>query len=172
DTSLPRMPTPTATPRGVATPRAGEEATLALEDGNTQEAAAGEEVSVTVSKSLEDVQGPRPSTANSVLSCLSDSTAGSGPSRPGTGDTTAKPSDAEAEAAEKAAAEKAEAEKEAAAKAGKKQSLWTESGMASFAGEGASAFQDESSIARDEAAPGERKSFGDLVSETNRRPST
>ena len=29
DTSLPRMPTPTATPRGVATPRAGEEATLA-----------------------------------------------------------------------------------------------------------------------------------------------
>ncbi|CAE7585720.1 unnamed protein product [Symbiodinium natans] len=96
DTSLPRMPTPTATPRGVATPRGGEEATLALEDGNTDEAAAGEEVTVTVSKSLEDVKEPqhRPSTADSVLSCLSDSTAGSGPSRPGTGDT-AKPSDAE-----------------------------------------------------------------------------
>jgi len=93
DTSLPRMPTPTATPRGVATPRAGEDATLALEDGNTEEAAAGEEVTVTVSKSLEDVKEHRPSTADSVLSCLSESTAGSG-SRPGTGDT-AKPSDAE-----------------------------------------------------------------------------
>eukprot|EP00439_Symbiodinium_sp_Y106_P054095 s1342_g7.t1 len=93
DTSLPRMPTPTATPRGVATPRAGEEATLALEDGNTEETAAGEEVTVTVSKSLEDVKEHRPSTADSVLSCLSESTAGSG-SRPGTGDT-AKPSDAE-----------------------------------------------------------------------------
>eukprot|EP00913_Durusdinium_trenchii_P001572 g1456.t1 len=63
----------------------------ALEDGKTEEAAAtqGEEVAVTKSKSLEDVKDHRPSTADSVLSCLSDSTAGSG-SRPGTGDSTTK----------------------------------------------------------------------------------
>eukprot|EP00434_Breviolum_minutum_P014015 symbB.v1.2.012359.t2/scaffold854.1/size229663/13 len=86
DTSLPKMPTPTATPRGVATPRQDEHS-LALEDGKTEEAAiGGDEVGVTVSKSLEDVKEQRPSTADSVLSCLSDSTAGSG-SRPGTGDS-------------------------------------------------------------------------------------
>jgi len=86
DTSLPKMPTPTATPRGVATPRQDEHS-LALEDGKTEDAAiGGDEVAVTVSKSLEDVKEQRPSTADSVLSCLSDSTAGSG-SRPGTGDS-------------------------------------------------------------------------------------
>ncbi|CAJ1416793.1 unnamed protein product [Effrenium voratum] len=58
------MPTPTATPRGVATPRAEGEHTLALEDGQQD---AGE-VGVTISKSLEDVKDKdhRPSTSESV----------------------------------------------------------------------------------------------------------
>jgi len=112
DTSLPRMPTPTATPRGVATPRAGEEtATLALEDGGAEEASAGDEVAVTASKSLEDVKDHRPSTADSVLSCLSESSAGSGPSRPGTGDT-AKPPEGEGKALSPVKEEREEEDKD------------------------------------------------------------
>eukprot|EP00930_Biecheleria_cincta_P080621 TRINITY_DN689_c0_g1_i1.p1 TRINITY_DN689_c0_g1~~TRINITY_DN689_c0_g1_i1.p1 ORF type:complete len:2585 (-),score=436.87 TRINITY_DN689_c0_g1_i1:90-7844(-) len=82
DTELPKMPTPTVTPRAI-TPRASDRPIMALEDGRAED---GEAPTPGARSNLS-----RPGTSDSVLSggslALSESTVFSspGPSRPGTG---------------------------------------------------------------------------------------